>query len=126
MPLSTDLPPDPTSAGAARRFVTTALHQLGQDRLSELAELLVSELVTNAVLHARTTITLQVQEAGGGVRVRVADASHRGPRQRDYSDEATTGRGLTLVEALASAWGTEPTERGKTVWFELNDEAMAL
>ena len=108
----------------ARRFVTTALHQLGADQLAELAELLVSELVTNAVLHARTTITLEVQLIGGGVRVGVIDASRRGPRQRDYSKEATTGRGLTLVESLASSWGSEPTSNGKTVWFELTDEVM--
>lgn len=124
--LSTDLPPEPTSAGAARRFVTTSLHRLGQDSFSDLAELLVSELVTNAVLHARTTVTLIVQEVGGGIRVGVADASRRGPRHRDYSEDAMTGRGLTLVDALASSWGTEPTDRGKTIWFELNDEAMAV
>ena len=124
--LSTDLPPDPRSAGAARRFVTTALHELGEDGLSDLAELLVSELVTNAVLHARTTITLEVYRTEAGVRVGVVDASARGPRQRDFSDEATTGRGLTLVESLSSSWGTEPTRSGKTVWFELGEDAVAL
>ena len=123
--LSTDLPPDPRSAGAARRFVTRALHELGEDRLSELAELLVSELVTNAVLHARTTITLEVCHTGPGVRVGVVDASPRGPRQREFSDQATTGRGLTLVESLSSSWGTEPTRNGKSVWFELREDVMA-
>ena len=123
--LTTSLPPEPTSARAARRFVTAALHRLGQDGRSDLAELLVSELVTNALLHARTTITLVVQVSGSGIRVGVADGSRRGPRFRDYTDEATTGRGLTLVEELATAWGTEPSGRGKTIWFELTDEAMA-
>jgi anti-sigma regulatory factor (Ser/Thr protein kinase) len=122
---STHLPPDPTSAGAARRFVTTALQDLGEAELVELAELLVSELVTNAVLHAGTAITLEVRKTGDGVRVGVIDASRRGLRQRDYSEVATTGRGLTLVEALASSWGAEPSASGKTVWFELRDEAMA-
>lgn len=123
--LTTHLPPDPRSAGVARRFVTIALHELGEDGLSELAELLVSELVTNAVLHARTTITLEVYRTTAGVRVGVVDASPRSPRQRDFSDEAMTGRGLTLVESLSSSWGTEPTRNGKTVWFELHEEAMA-
>ena len=118
------LSPDPRSARAAREFVGQALNGDGGEQ-GEIAQLLVSELVTNALLHARTTITLVVQVIDSGVRVGVADGSHRGPRQRDYSDEATTGRGLTLVEALASSWGTEPSTGGKTIWFELTDEAMA-
>lgn len=124
--MSTALPPEPPSAGAARRFVTRALHGLGHDHLSELAELLVSELVTNAILHARTTINLDVAKTDRGVRIRVADGSRRGPRQRGFSDEATTGRGLTLVQTLATAWGTDSAAKGKTVWFELTEEVMAL
>lgn len=124
--LSTDLPPDPRSAAAARRFVTTAVQQLGQEALSDFAELLVSELVTNAVLHARTSITLQVHRTSSGVRVEVIDASPRSPRPRDYSDQATTGRGLALVESLSSSWGMEPHGNGKTVWFELSDENEAM
>jgi anti-sigma regulatory factor (Ser/Thr protein kinase) len=98
----------------------TAFHRLGHDGQSELAELLVSELVTNAVLHARTTITLEITAVPDGVRVGVLDGAARGPRPRDFSLEATTGRGLTLVESLASAWGTNPTADGKQVWFELS------
>lgn len=102
------------------------MHELGQDALSDFAELLVSELVTNAVLHARTSITLQVRRTESGVRIEVIDASPRSPQPRDYSDQATTGRGLTLVESLAAAWGMEPHDRGKTVWFELCDEDQAV
>ena len=124
--LSTTLAPDPASAGAARRFITTALHRLDHEHFCDLAELLVSELVTNAILHARTTITLAVATTRQGVRVAVGDGSSRGPRQRSFSDQATTGRGLTLVESLATAWGSESAGSGKTVWFELTEDVMAL
>ncbi len=85
--MRTALPPEPASAGAARRFVTTALHRIGLEAHTELAELLVSELVTNAVLHAGTEITIEVSHDGGVVRVDVADGSRQRPRQRDYSEE---------------------------------------
>lgn len=120
-----ELPPHPSSAGAARRFVITALHRLGMDAHSELAELLTSEVVTNAVLHARTSIALEVTPVAAGVRVDVLDGSPRAVRRRDYSEEATTGRGMSLVEALASSWGTDATAGGKKVWFELGGQAIA-
>jgi anti-sigma regulatory factor (Ser/Thr protein kinase) len=110
-----------TSPRAARSFVTTALHQLGGEALSDLAELLVSELVTNAILHAHSEVSVQVSMDGSVVRIDVDDDSPRAPQQRDYSQEATTGRGLALFEALSTAWGTRPKNGGKTVWFELRD-----
>lgn len=97
----------------------TALHRLGKDRHCEIAELLVSELVTNAVLHARTMITLEITQRGDSIRVGVADESARRPKPRSYSDDAMTGRGLTLVQALSSSWGTRSTPAGKQIWFEL-------
>jgi anti-sigma regulatory factor (Ser/Thr protein kinase) len=120
--LRTALPPEPSSAGAARRFVVNALHRLGHEANSDVAELLVSELVTNAVLHARTSITVEITRRGEGIRVGIEDQSSRRPRQREYSDEAMTGRGLTLVEALATTWGTQATGTGKQIWFELHGE----
>jgi histidine kinase-like protein len=86
------------------------------------AELLTSELVTNAVLHAGSPVKLTMCRMGGGVRVEVADEDSdpleralRHQRQRS----ATTGRGLALVRALAGHWGVIVGGGGKSVWFEL-------
>jgi anti-sigma regulatory factor (Ser/Thr protein kinase) len=120
--VATVLPPAPTTPREARRFVTTALAgwATGQDS-TELAELLTSELVTNAVLHAGTEITIRVRRNGTGVRVEVVDASPVLPAARLYSEDAVTGRGLQLVESLAHAWGVEPGQGCKTLWFEVNE-----
>ncbi len=91
----------------------------GATRTSEIAQLLVSEVVTNALLHAGTDMELRTTAAASGVRIEVHDGSGLAPTQRHYGDEAATGRGLGLVESLASAWGIEPTGSGKAVWFEL-------
>jgi anti-sigma regulatory factor (Ser/Thr protein kinase) len=114
------LPGAPESAGRARRFVTSALAAAGRDDACEVAVLLVSELVSNAVLHAGTDLevvvrllpdrlTVEVHDGGGGLAVR-----------RNYSATSGTGRGLVLVEELARDWGTVVTDGGKFVWFELD------
>ena len=110
------LPADPRSARHARRFVTEAAAD--SPRL-EVAALLVSELVTNAILHAGTDIRVAVDRRAGRLRVEVADESAAAVVTRRFSQEATTGRGLGLVETLADSWGTVPRGRGKVVWFEL-------
>lgn len=114
-----DLPATVTSAGAARTFVTDCVGRLGADEHTDVATLLVSELVTNAVLHANTDITVRVLPVAAGVRVEVHDVSSRVPVTRQFGLEAATGRGLLLVEALANDWGVDPTATGKTVWFEV-------
>jgi anti-sigma regulatory factor (Ser/Thr protein kinase) len=117
--LHTTLPAEPLSARQARRFVTSALSELGLPELTDTALILVSELVTNAVLHARSEVTLTVVRTGGGLRMEVGDQSSLAPSVRRYSAEAATGRGLVLVESLADAWGSDIGPSGKTVWFEL-------
>jgi anti-sigma regulatory factor (Ser/Thr protein kinase) len=117
--LHTTLPPEPFSARQARRFVTSALSQLGLPELTDTALILVSELVTNAVLHARSEVTLTVARTDDGLRMEVGDHSSLAPSMRHYSAEAATGRGLVLVESLADAWGSDIGPSGKTVWFEL-------
>lgn len=114
---------EPASAARARRLVIEALHRGGCEYLSDVAELLVSELVTNAILHAGSDVRLYVHTDGRRVRVEVADASAALPQVRHFAIDATTGRGLELVEALAPRWGATPTAGGKTVWFELDREA---
>ena len=113
------LPPVPTSAADARRFVGSTLVGWGSDDVADAARLLVSELVTNAVLHARTDVEVVVKLRRKGVRVEVRDGSPATPTVRHYDDEAMTGRGIALVDQLANRWGVDTRNSGKTVWFEL-------
>lgn len=113
------LDPRPESARRARRVVAEALVDAVRPDLVETAELLVSELVTNAVVHARTSIDLVVTAGPEGLRVAVHDGSAHLPSRRHYGRAATTGRGLELVSLLAHRHGTDTDDAGKTVWFEL-------
>ncbi len=111
------------AVGAARRYVRGELARLGRPELEDSAVLAVSELVTNATIHARTPLTVVVTvEDRGTVRVTVRDFSPAPPSVRRYGVEATTGRGLRLVESVSSAWGVDEVPRdqggGKAVWFE--------
>jgi PAS domain S-box-containing protein len=113
------LPPEPKSAGEARRFVAEALAGIDPSIL-DTVELLTSELVTNAVLHAGTDLEVRAWAAGGRVHVSVVDGrAGRRLTRRPADPEAATGRGLQLVETLASAYGVDDAETGKTVWFEI-------
>lgn len=116
------LPPDSVSPARARRFVVRALEASGLADLADTAELLVSELVTNAVLHARSKIVVRVDVDGHRLRVEVRDDTANTPQVRPYGAHATTGRGLLLVETLATRWGFKPQGAGKAVWFELERE----
>jgi hypothetical protein len=115
------------AAGAARRYVRQALTAAGRPELLAAAELGVSELVTNACLHARTALTVRIAgERSGPVRIRVSDGSPIVPVQRRRSRLAGTGRGLLLV-AAAGRWGVEDEAAGgKTVWFEPAEEIQEL
>ncbi|WP_432482309.1 ATP-binding protein [Kineococcus esterisolvens] len=118
-----------SAVSAARRHVRGVLRDLGAEALEEAAELGVSELVTNALLHARTTFTVAVRALPDGrLRVEVTDSSPVPVQVRRFGAAATTGRGLQLLEALSSDWGVDlppadpgadpgAVERGKTVWF---------
>ncbi|MDT9684389.1 SpoIIE family protein phosphatase [Streptomyces sp. TRM76323] len=118
-PAQRSFPPEPRSAARARRFVRAVLGDTAPD-LVDTAELLVSELVTNAVLHARTEIKVSVGAVDGAVRVRVGDRlPSRVPVPRDCPPYAATGQGLALVDLLASRRGVETGGDTKTVWFEL-------
>jgi anti-sigma regulatory factor (Ser/Thr protein kinase) len=115
-----ELLPNPTSPGLARGFVRRVLSQAGIDRLTtEDAALLATELVTNSVIHASTDIILDVIVEDGAVRVGVTDASDVEPVLREQDQEATTGRGLQLVDRVATAWSVVYAENSKTVQFSL-------
>lgn len=121
------LGPDAASAGRARRVIESAVTAAGHAELVDVATLLVSEVVTNSVLHAGTEMRLKCQPSGNGIRVEVFDRSPLLPSIRHYDAQATTGRGLALVSALATSWGVDCEDDGKTVWFELGigDERRA-
>jgi anti-sigma regulatory factor (Ser/Thr protein kinase) len=117
------LPPTARSVVEARHRVRDTLFQWGLDALTDAAVLLTSELVTNAVLHARTGLVLGLSRTPEGVRIAVTDGSAVSPAaRRRASATATTGRGLLLLERLADAWSTDLTAGGKTVWFTLSSD----
>jgi hypothetical protein len=109
--------PDPSTPRAVRREF---MRRYETHPCSETLLLCLSEVVTNAVLHARTALTVRVVEIGETVRVEVADGSRSAPVRRSFAEISPTGRGLHLLDRLASRWGTVMTGRGKTVWFEID------
>lgn len=119
---SLELPAGPRSPGEARRFVVGILQAWGRDDLEPGGELLATELVTNAVLHARTSMVVTLSGSGDSVRLAVRDGSLVVPAQRHYGVAATTGRGLHLVAVLGHTWGVESYPDGKTVWVDLAPE----
>jgi two-component sensor histidine kinase len=123
--VQTSLPPRPSSVPAARRIVR---ERLGHERaLVETAELLTAELVSNAVRHAGTPLTVSVtNEAGGDVRLLVTDDSVDLPSRKDMSPERMHGYGLMLLDGLASEWGVTVTPgRGKTVWCRIRSDGVS-
>lgn len=118
-------PPVPASAGEARRFVAEVVAdaELGP---AFAVSMLVSELVANVVLHAATPAEVVVRAGDGRVRVEVGDTNAMMPVQKHYSSMSRTGRGLLLVERMASDWGADRTDNGgKVVWFELDGRSSA-
>ncbi len=116
------LPAGTDAVRVARQFVADNSDHLSAD-LIEDAQLLASEIVSNAVRYGRPDITLRVRLHPPGIGIAVIDAGADLPvlpRERPASSEPS-GRGLLIVDALASAWGVTPTELppGKAVWFDI-------
>jgi anti-sigma regulatory factor (Ser/Thr protein kinase) len=115
-----ELPPSTGSVPVARQFARRAAGDSAAD--VETLVLLVSEVVTNAVLHARSDIRLDVQPAADLVRVEVHDGSPIVPRVHHFHLTSGTGRGLRMLEQLARRWGVEADPQGgKVVWFEVGE-----
>ncbi|WP_151774583.1 ATP-binding protein [Streptomyces abyssomicinicus] len=133
-----EIRPDPAEVGRARRWARSRLAGSGMDADESLAEtviLLVSELVTNAVVHtgcpAVLRLVLPAEDAGGApagvmppVRLEVADADCRAPVPRCSDEDETGGRGLALVDGLADRWGWTREGAGKRIWCELDRGAQ--
>jgi anti-sigma regulatory factor (Ser/Thr protein kinase) len=99
--------------------VSDALTELGALDVVDTAVLLVSELVTNALLHGRPTISVEVLAVPSGVRIAVQDAHPDLPTPRPPARDEEHGRGLLLVDGMSRAWGVDARPPGKAVWFEL-------
>jgi anti-sigma regulatory factor (Ser/Thr protein kinase) len=111
------LPASPQSCADAREFVAKVCQAWGIKRPVRLAQILISELVSNAVVHARTGLDVTVRRFGEGIELSVRDdglaklPAHLPPDPRGF--------GLQLVEAMSDAWGSAPTGSGKVVWTRL-------
>jgi anti-sigma regulatory factor (Ser/Thr protein kinase) len=112
---------DALSTGAVRRFLSGVLDDwgVGLGPIRDDALLLASELAANAAEHATNGFTVRIRTSGTRARVEVRDTETTLPKIRQPTIEADRGRGLVLVNRLASAWGAEPAAGGKIVWFEL-------
>ncbi|MFE9450693.1 ATP-binding protein [Streptomyces sp. NPDC006739] len=123
-----EIRPDPAEVGRARRWARSRLAGSGiaaDESLAETLILLVSELVTNAVVHTGCPAVLRLSLPGAAVesatvRLEVADTSTRAPVPRCADDDATGGRGLALVDGLADRWGWTREGAGKRIWCELD------
>jgi anti-sigma regulatory factor (Ser/Thr protein kinase) len=111
----------PTSVGAARRFVRDVLmSRQVPDTVVDTVELLTSEVVTNAIIHGQSAPLLAVTVDESLVRVAVLDRSPALPVRRLAHLDDVSGRGVVIVEEIASAWGVERERNGsKRVWFEV-------
>ncbi|HZT66750.1 MAG TPA: ATP-binding protein [Acidimicrobiales bacterium] len=118
-------PPEPASVTKARLFVLEALSSHTED-ITDRAEVMVSELATNALRHTGTSFTVTVTVTVTHIRVEVSDAGAGRPEKRSPSALETSGRGLQIVEALSDHWEVVPAHpSGKTVLFELQLSAAA-
>jgi anti-sigma regulatory factor (Ser/Thr protein kinase) len=121
--VSRSLPAEPAAVSEARSVVRLSLAPTDKD-LVDLVVLLADEVVTNAVVHGAGPIDLAVDANEERVKVMVGDRSEVLPSPRRAARYAQAGRGLSIVEAIASRWGVSATEAGKSVWFEI-DRACA-
>jgi anti-sigma regulatory factor (Ser/Thr protein kinase) len=116
-----ELPQSPVSSSVARRHAISFLEAQRRQHLAHDASLIVAELVSNAVMHGAEPIRLGV-EMRDLLRIEVFDGDPRAEHvvRRAFTANAPGGRGLRIVDALASNWGAMPHAEGKTVWAELD------
>ncbi len=119
--VSVALDADPRNVSRARTLLREAMSRSGAEHLVESAMVVLSEVVTNAFVHAGSEIRLRVWATADGVRVEVEDGAAHLPTRRHYAATAGTGRGMQLMEELTDRWGAAARSTGKTVWFEIGD-----
>ncbi|MFE4449550.1 SpoIIE family protein phosphatase [Streptomyces sp. NPDC056796] len=118
---------EPERVAAARQQLRELLHDWADAEQVDSAELMVSEMSTNVLVHTDGDALLVAEVTGEWgerrLRVEVADASDELPHKRRPGEMASSGRGLVLMEMLADAWGVDPRGEGKSIWFELYESA---
>jgi hypothetical protein len=114
----------PRAPRQARRFVTDVLREWDLDELVDSASLIVSELATNAVVHACSGFAVSLNHDGPVVRLAVGDGAAAVPQRAPGGTEAPRGRGIPIIEAVASRWGHLALDRGKLVWAELAGDCL--
>ena len=116
-----DVPAMGSACGVGRRFVADTLRGWGvPEEFVEISMLITSELVANAVNHAPPPEFLQVQADDQRIRIEVGDTGEAEPRLVRPGDAVAGGRGLLLVDRLATRWGWEVRPPGKVVWCEVS------
>jgi anti-sigma regulatory factor (Ser/Thr protein kinase) len=113
-----ELLPSASAPGAARAYVRDQWSGHAGPDLLDAVGLCVSELVTNAIDHAQPPYRLRLSEGGGALRIELEDATADLPIVRAQDPLQARGRGMFLIDTLASAWGVLPATNGKTVWAE--------
>lgn len=112
--------------GAARRFVDQTVTAWGLDAIRDEAVFITSELCANAVEHARSDFRVTLRSGGAShLRIEVHDRSDRIPAPAPPGQDATSGRGLATVGALATSWGARPEGAGKVVWAEIGRRGLS-
>lgn len=119
---SLTFPAELHSVGAARQFLRATLRAWDNDDYDFGGPLVLTELATNATLHARTPYTVSLRLAPTHLVVEVVDASPRLPQARHYAVDAATGRGITLLKSFSATWGAMPTPEGKMVWAHVRPD----
>ncbi|MEU9361503.1 SpoIIE family protein phosphatase [Streptomyces sp. NPDC048301] len=118
---------EPEQVAAARRQLRELLHDWADSEQVDSAELMVSEMATNVLVHTDGDALLVAEVTGEAgerrLRVEVADTSDELPHKRRPGEMASSGRGLVLMEMLADTWGVDPRGEGKSIWFELYESA---
>lgn len=122
---SRTFPGVPASVSTARRFVSEALSAWGAEDAEWTVSHLVSELTTNAVLHAHTEFDVELSLDQELLVIRVSDRSAQPPVLRQFGPQATTGRGMSMIAQLSRTWGVDVASGGKTVWCSIDTSETA-
>jgi anti-sigma regulatory factor (Ser/Thr protein kinase) len=121
--VSESFEPEPAEARRARHFLQAVLERDERFRVTaadvDRLVLAVNEVVTNAVLHARTTFSATVRRVPEGILVEVCDGNTRMPLVGRTPPDATSGRGLLILDSVGVAWGVERRPEGKVVWLRV-------
>lgn len=120
---------EPERIAGARRQVRDLLHDWADADQVDSAVLMVSEMVTNVLMHTDGDALLVAEAVGElgarRLRVEVADGSDELPHKRHPGEMSSSGRGVLLMEMLADSWGVDPQGEGKSIWFELHEQSKA-